>query len=101
MLGLFRDRRHRRGWKIRPRSRPGNLLPPLPGSARSYSIHARKSGLRRGVSWAHHVRSNSPCEIEMAAIDHAMFTRSWDHFAQKHNALAALRENVADLINCA
>src|SRR5216683_5229433 len=99
MPSLFRDRRHRRGWKSPRRSRPGNPLPPLPRSARPCSIRARKSGLRRGVSWPHHVRSISPCEIEMTVIDHAMFTRGWDHLAQQRNALAALGENAGDLFD--
>src|SRR3981081_3610875 len=42
----------------------------------------------------------SPCQIEMTVINHAMFGRSWDHFAQKRNVLAALGQNVGDLFNC-
>src|SRR6266436_991498 len=41
----------------------------------------------------------SPCQIEMTVIDYAMFTRGRDHLAQKHNALAALRESVGDLLD--
>src|SRR5258707_2419967 len=41
----------------------------------------------------------SPCQIEMTVIDYAMFTRGRDHLAQKHKALAALRENVGDLLD--
>src|SRR6202158_4119122 len=32
---------------------------------------------------------DSPCEIEMTVINHAMFTRGRDHFPQKRDALAA------------
>src|ERR1035437_2252335 len=42
----------------------------------------------------------SPCQIEMTVINHAIFTRSGDHLAQQHNALASLSENVGDLFDC-
>src|ERR1700726_4714093 len=42
----------------------------------------------------------SPCQIEMTVIDHAMVARGRDHLAQKHHALAALREDACDLFNC-
>src|SRR5260370_3755786 len=41
----------------------------------------------------------SPRQIEMTVINHAMFTRGRYHLAQQHNALAALRENVGDLLD--
>src|SRR6476661_1896593 len=42
----------------------------------------------------------SPCQIEMAVIDDAMFAGRRDHFAQNSDALAALGENVGNLFNC-
>src|SRR5450755_1327191 len=42
---------------------------------------------------------SSPCKIEMAVIDHAMFGGGWDHFAQQHDGLAGRRENLGDLLD--
>src|ERR1700680_589167 len=40
----------------------------------------------------------SPCQIKMTVIDHAVFAGRRDDFAKKGDALAALRENVRNLI---
>src|SRR5437763_810203 len=40
----------------------------------------------------------SPRQVEVTVIDHAMIAGSRDHFAQQRHALAALSQNVRDLI---
>src|SRR6266481_1802527 len=67
---------------------------------RPCSIRARKSGLRRGVSWPHHAKPISPCEVKMTVVDHARFARSRDHLAQKHDAFAALGKYLGDPLDC-
>src|ERR1700722_16072579 len=98
-LWLVRGRPRRPCWKSRRRFRPEKPPPWPPRSMRPCSIHARRSGLQRGVSWPHHARAISPGEIEMTVIDHAMVAGSRDHFAQQRNALAALPQNLADLFD--
>src|SRR5437773_3694574 len=67
---------------------------------RPCSIRARKSGLRRGVSWPHHAKPISPCEIKMTVVDHARFACGRDHLAQKHDAFSALGKYLGDLLDC-
>src|ERR1700694_6360155 len=38
----------------------------------------------------------SPCQIEMAIIDHAMLASGRDHLAEQRHALTGFRENFAD-----
>src|SRR5258705_2756437 len=67
---------------------------------RPCSIRARKSGLRRGVSWPHHTKPISPCEIKMTVVDQARFARGRDHLAQKHDALPTLGKYLGDPLDC-
>src|SRR5882762_7628428 len=41
----------------------------------------------------------SPCQIEMAVIDHAVLPGSGNDFAQQHRAFASLCENIHDLLD--
>src|SRR6266403_4109935 len=41
----------------------------------------------------------SPCQVEMAVIDHAVFACGRDHLAQQRHALTAIRENPGDFFD--
>src|ERR1700686_2347042 len=66
---------------------------------RPCSIRARKSGLRHGVSWPHHAKSTSPCEIKVTVVDHAGFAHSRDHLAQQYDAFTALGKDLGHLLD--
>src|SRR3984957_16878685 len=65
-------------------------------AARAASINAAMFDPRPEIRIATRRFMASPCEIEMAVIDHAVLAGGRDHLAQQRNALAAFGEHVAD-----
>src|SRR5882762_7166524 len=68
-------------------------------SAAAASINAAMFDPRPEIRIATRRFMASPCQVEMAVIDHAVFACGRDHLAQQRHALTAIRENPGDFFD--